>query len=129
MVSFVSIDYTSWIMKRPGSSDDKYSMRINEDYLDDIDYLHGDCQQWVIDNFRKGDIIVVIQEFDWEIEETCMAHSLLKRDGRYLDVRGYMDTMDEVLEEFDCDDSDVLEFDNILKFEEYLDDMGIPYSS
>lgn len=116
-------------MKRPGSSDDKYSMRINEDYLDDIDYLHGDCQQWVIDNFCKGDIIVVIQEFDWEIEETCMAHSLLKRDRRYLDVRGYMDTMDEVLEEFDCDDSDVLEFDNILKFEEYLDDMGIPYSS
>jgi hypothetical protein len=92
----------------PDVQTNKYSMRINEDYLDDIDYLHGDCQQWVIDNFHEGDIIVVIQEFDWEIETTCMAHSLLMRDGCYLDVRGYMDTMDEVLEEFDCDDSDVL---------------------
>ena len=105
-------------------------MRINEDYSDEYeDFLHGNCQQWVIDNFRQGDIIVVIQEWDWEIDETCLAHALLKRNGRYLDVRGFMDTMDEVLEEFDCDDSDVLYYDKLDDFISYLDDMEIPYTT
>lgn len=103
-------------------------MKIFEDYLDDVDYLHGDCQDWVIQNFKRGDLIVVIQEYDWDIEEICMAHSLLKRKGKFLDVRGYMDTMDEVLEEFDCDDSDVLYFKTLKEFKNYLDDMQIPYS-
>ena len=103
-------------------------MRINEDYNDEYEeFLHGNCHQWVIDNFRYGDIIVVIQEWDWEIGETCLAHALLKRNGRYLDVRGFMDTMDEVLEEFDCDDSDVLYYDTLEDFILYLDDKGIPY--
>ena len=39
-----------------------------------------------------------------------------------------MDTMDEVLEEFDCDDSDVLYFKTLKEFKNYLDDMDIPYS-
>ena len=56
-----------------------------------------------------------------------MAHTLLKRNGRYLDVRGYMDSMEEVLDEFDCDDSDVITYDNLEDFEQYLDDMGIPF--
>jgi hypothetical protein len=103
-------------------------MRINEDYNDDYEeFLHGNCHQWVIDNFRHGDIIVVIQEYDWEIDETCLAHACLKRNGRYLDVRGFMDTMDEVLEEFDCDDSDVLYYDKLEDFILYLKDKDIPY--
>ena len=103
-------------------------MRINEDYNDDYEeFLHGNCHQWVIDNFCHGDVIVVIQEYDWEIDETCLAHALLKRNGRYLDVRGFMDTMDEVLEEFDCDDSDVLYYDKLEDFILYLEDKGIPY--
>ena len=103
-------------------------MKIFEDYLDNVDYLHGDCQNWVIQNFKRGDLIVVIQEYDWDVECTCMAHSLLKRKGKFLDVRGYMDTMDEVLEEFDCDDSDVLYFNTLKEFKNYLDQMEIPYS-
>ena len=105
-------------------------MIINEDYLENIDtpeYLHGNCQDWVIDNYQEGDTVVVIREYDYDIDETCMVHSLLKRDGKFLDVRGYMDDMDEVLEEFDCDDSDVLELDNLKEFKEYLDNMEIPY--
>ena len=103
-------------------------MRINEDYNDDYEeFLHGNCHQWVIDNFRHGDIIVVIQEYDWEIDETCLAHACLKRNGRYLDVRGFMDTIDEVLEEFDCDDSDVLYYDKLEDFILYLKDKDIPY--
>ena len=38
-----------------------------------------------------------------------------------------MDTMDEVLEEFDCDDSDVLYYDKLEDFILYLEDKGIPY--
>ena len=101
-------------------------MQTNNDYIEE-DYLHGYCQIWVINNFRKGDTIVVLQDFDFDIEQTCMAHSLLMRNGRYLDVRGYMDSMDEVLEEFDCDDSDVLYFHKLNEFKRYLNDMEIPF--
>jgi hypothetical protein len=33
--------------------------------------------------------------------------------------------MEEVLEEFDCDDSDIIEFNNINDFMTYLKEMGI----
>lgn len=89
------------------------------------DYLHGSCQDWVISNYVKGDTIVVIQEYDFEIDTICMAHCVLKRNGYYYDVRGKLNNMEEVLEEFDCDDSDIIEFDNINEFKGYLKEMGI----
>ena len=66
-----------------------------------MDYLHGYCHIWVINNFKKGDLILVFQEEDYEIDEVCMAHALLYRNGKYVDVRGEMDDVDEVLEEFE----------------------------
>lgn len=29
------------------------------------DYLHGSCQEWVMNNYKSGDIILVIQEYDY----------------------------------------------------------------
>lgn len=47
------------------------------------------------------------------------------RNGYYYDVRGKLNDMEEVLEEFDCDDSYIIEFNNINDFVEYLNEMGI----
>ena len=94
-----------------------------EETLDE--YLHGSCQEWVMNNYKSGDIIVVIQEYDYEIDCICMAHCLLYRNGYYYDVRGKLNDMEEVLEEFDCDDSDIIEFNNINDFIIYLKEMGI----
>ena len=58
-----------------------------------------------------------------------MGHSLIFRNGKYVDVRGEMDTMEEVLDEFDFTDDDMLEFETLDEFKEYLDEMEIPYSS
>lgn len=57
----------------------------------------------------------------------CMGHSLIYRNGKFVDVRGEMNTMEEVLSEFDFGDDDMLEFDTLEEFKNYLDDMGIPY--
>jgi hypothetical protein len=94
-----------------------------EEILDD--YLHGSCQKWVMNNYKRGDIIVVIQEYDYEIDCICMAHCLLYRNGYYYDARGKLNDMEEVLEEFDCDDSDIIEFNNINDFIIYLKEMDI----
>ena len=104
------------------------SLDMESDFSDE-DYLHGDCQQWVINNYREGDKIIVLQEYDYDIDETCMGHSLIFRNGKYVDVRGEMDTMEEVFDEFDFTDDDMLEFETLDEFKEYLDEMEIPYSS
>ena len=56
-----------------------------------------------------------------------MGHSVLFRNGKYVDVRGEMDDVDEVLDEFDFTDDDVLEFKTLPAFKKYLKNMGIPY--
>lgn len=99
---------------------------INEIIGNTIDeYLHGNCHEWVINNYKEGDIIVVIQEYDYDIDTTCMAHCLLYRNGYYYDVRGKLNNIEEVLEEFDCDDSDIIDFNDINDFIKYLKEMDI----
>lgn len=94
----------------------------DEDELtpEEDEYLHGRCDDWVRENFQKGDTIVLIEEYDYDIDAYCIGHALLKRNGRYLDVRGYMDDMEEVLEPFDFTDDDVLEFKSLAKFNKYV---------
>lgn len=99
---------------------------LNEGFTEE-DYLHGYCQDWVIENYQKGDKIIVFQEYDYDIDETCMGHSVLFRNGKYVDVRGEMDDVDEVLDEFDFTDDDVLEFKTLPAFKKYLKNMSIPY--
>lgn len=102
--------------------------RINELYEnEEPDYLHGECQQWVINNFKPGDLIIVFQEYDYDIDKTCMAHSLIFRNNKYIDARGEMDDIEEVLDEFDCTDDDMLEFKTLKQFKTYLKNMKIPY--
>lgn len=74
--------------------------RLNES-LEYDDYLHGSCHQWVLDNYMPGDKIFVITDYDYDIEDYALVHCGIYRDNQYIDVRGCMDDIDEVLEEFD----------------------------
>ena len=52
------------------------------------EYLHGSCHQWVLDNFRPGDKIFVMTDYDYDIDDYALVHCGLIRNGKYLDVRG-----------------------------------------
>lgn len=65
------------------------------------EYLHGFCHQWVLDNFRPGDKIFVMTDYDYDIDDYALVHCGLIRNGKYLDVRGVMNSEQEVLDEFD----------------------------
>lgn len=96
------------------------------DYSDPFnDPLHGACQEWIIDNYQPGDKILVIEEVEWELDDALVVgHCVLIRNGRYLDARGFMDTIDEVLAEYDFDDTFTHTFDSLEKFIEYCDFMS-----
>ena len=85
------------------------------DYSDPFnDPLNGACQEWIIDNYQPGDKILVIEEVEWELDDALVVgHCVLIRNGRYLDARGFMDTMDEVLAEYDFDDTFTHTFDSL----------------
>lgn len=101
---------------------------ILEEYDDDMcDWLHGDCHQWVINNYQIGDIILAIIEYDFDLDTDCLGHALIIRNGKYLDVRGYMNTIEEVLEEFDFDADSTIKFYTLDEFKEWLDLINIPY--
>lgn len=68
--------------------------------MDKEDLLHGYCHQFVLDNYRKGDTVCLVTDYDYDIESVCLCHACLIRDGRYLDVRGFMDSIKDVLEPF-----------------------------
>lgn len=67
----------------------------------------------------------MIEEVEWELDDALVVgHCVLIRNGRYLDARGFMDTMDEVLAEYDFDDTFTHTFDSLEKFIEYCDFMS-----
>lgn len=81
------------------------------------DYLHGYCNEWVVDNFKNGDKILAFIEYDYDIESCALLHACLYRNGLYLDVRGYMQTEEDVLNDFDEGEYVILSFNNIKDFD------------
>lgn len=41
-------------------------------YMDKEDLLHGYCHQFVLDNYRKGDTVCLITDYDYDIESVCL---------------------------------------------------------
>ncbi len=72
---------------------------------DKIDYLHGHCDEWVLEHFQDGDIAVIWNEFREEIGKVALIHCYIVRNGKYLDVRGETESIEDVEEGFDygCD--------------------------
>lgn len=51
-------------------------------------YLHGNCDEWVLENFQDGDTAVIWNEFDPGIGKICLIHCYIQRQDVFLDVRG-----------------------------------------
>lgn len=98
---------------------------IDESKLEDDDYLHGFCYQWVFDNYRDGDEIFVMTDYDPDIKDTALLHCGLMRDGKFIDVRGEMDTKEEVLEPFDYSNELDIELLNMDEFKIFCKDFGL----
>lgn len=75
---------------------------VRPDLLDAISYyLHGNCENWVLENFQPGDIAVVWNEFDDDIGKVALVHCYIQRGEAFLDVRGETDDEELVEEGFD----------------------------
>jgi hypothetical protein len=66
-----------------------------------INYLHGYCDEWVLENYQEGDIPVIWNEFNEEIGKVTLIHCYIIRNGKYLDIRGKTDNIEDVKEGFD----------------------------
>lgn len=80
-------------------------MRLNEEKLEKLgldNYLHGDCDEWVLENFKEGDVAVIWNEYNEDIDKVCLVHCYIKRGNLFIDVRG--ETVEEELIEdgFEC---------------------------
>lgn len=87
---------------------------------DEIDYLHGYCDDWVNENYKSGDKCIAITEFREEIDKVCLMHSCLFRDGKYVDVRGETKDFNDVIEAFDYGYFEVEEYDSLEDFNERM---------
>lgn len=70
-----------------------------------IDYLHGCCDEWVLENYQNGDIPVIWNEFNDQLGKVCLIHCYIIRNGKYIDVRGETENIEDMKEGFDywCD--------------------------
>ena len=68
---------------------------------DPVDYLHGACDEWVLANYKEGDIPVIWSDYDEEMGKVVLIHCFLIRDGKYLDVRGETESIEDIEDGFD----------------------------
>lgn len=90
-----------------------------------IGYLHGHCDDWVNENYVKGDKCVAITEYRDEIETICLMHSCLLRNNQYIDVRGETENFDDIIDAFDYGEFDVEVYETLDSFNERLKELGV----
>jgi hypothetical protein len=70
---------------------------------EEIRYLHGDCNKWVVENYQKGDKVLTF----FALNENCGFHHLIHccivRNGMYIDIRGSTNNFNALLEGFEDD--------------------------
>lgn len=84
--------------------DDLEELEKIEPYLGEVaigQYLHGCCDEWVLEHFQPGDVAVVWNEFSEDIGKVCLIHCYIQRGDVFLDVRGETDDEELVEEGFD----------------------------
>jgi|GEM_PF-6046282 len=81
--------------------------------VDDIynDYLHGRCDEYALKKYQDGDIFIIVTEYDEDINRICLMHCFLKREDKYIDARGILNTINDVLDEFNINDDDINRYD------------------
>lgn len=78
-------------------SDWKTKYRNNKDYH----YLHGNCDDWVINHCKDGDTLMVISGEDEKQTYLYLVHCFIMRNGKYMDVRGETNKIEDILEDFE----------------------------
>lgn len=68
---------------------------------DDATYLHGKCDEWVLEHYQPGDIPVIWNHFDENIGKVCLVHCFIKKGNKFVDVRGETDDLKDVEEGFE----------------------------
>ena len=106
------LDYEDWCEKH--------------DYDEEtMNYLHGYCDDWVNENYKKGDKCVAITEWRDEEDCLCLMHSCLLRNGMYVDVRGETNDFDQIIEAFDWGEFDEEIYDDLDSFNERMVELGV----
>lgn len=100
---------------------------VNDLTNEELKQLHGLCHQWCIDNFKPGDEIVALTEYDDEIEDDALLHCYLFRNNKFGDVRGFTDYFEEMMEDFDYYDFTEWSFKNVTDFKNFLDEIKVAY--
>lgn len=84
-------------------------------------YLHGKCDEWVLENFKPGDIAVIWNEFNPHINRVCIIHCYIKRNNGYVDVRGFTKDLQEIQEPYDWyPDNSTYECTDIEEFKQII---------
>ena len=90
-----------------------------------MNYLHGNCDKWVNEQYQNGDKCVAILEEREDIEMMCLMHSCLLRNGNYVDVRGKTEDFYNIIEAFNYGEFQVMEYDTLEEFNDLMKELGI----
>jgi len=96
--------------------------KIYPEKADVIDsYLHGNCDEWVLENFRDGDIAVIWNEFSEEIGKVALIHCYIKRGDDFVDVRGKTPDEELIADGFDYGyDHDKIYCSSLEEYKSYI---------
>ena len=97
----------------------------NDSNYEIISYLHGRCDKWVNMNYQKGDRCIAITEFRDEVGSLCLMHSCLLRNGKYVDVRGETESLNNIIEGFDWGEYAVEMYNSIEEFNLRMKQLGL----
>ena len=64
-------------------------------------YLHGDCDDWVLENFQNGDQAIIWNEYNEDVGKVVLIHCYIKRGNLFLDIRGETPNEDDIEDGFD----------------------------
>ena len=70
---------------------------------EEIQYLHGYCDKWVVENYQEGDSVLAFFALNENHKFHHLIHCCIVRDGMYVDVRGSTNNFDALLEGFEDD--------------------------
>lgn len=90
-----------------------------------MNYLHGNCDDWVNEHYQNGDKCVAILEEREAVNTLCLMHSCLFRNGNYVDVRGETENFYNVIEAFDYGEFEIIKYDTLEEFNDLMKKLGI----
>ena len=111
-------------MWRNGLTQDEWESSVS---YENFCLFHSFPDDWIAKNFKDGDKVMLIFTGDDDTGEDAFLHCCLMRDGKYMDVRGETDDLEEVLDGLEhniCNYVGVQECTDVNEFQRELEKMG-----